>query len=251
MHSAPPTIAVQADVVTDATSLELSAAAVTAYAEADGDVCCFQIIEHAKEVLGDLVATHEHLVESAAAAVIAGSSCDDTTGTGSGEIDNDTVAAGKGTEEHWTFEPDSTRFKQPRRTFEVVDSDAGMPEIVHGDVFEDRKSRFQAHVAKVTTQREVDWVYQTLLQDKKIGRASHNVVYHRYRDPLTQIDCHDNDDDGETGAGSRLAEMMHLMGVTDVFVMVSRWCVVADHLTRVAVRHCPRAPHAAALPDPC
>ena len=37
------------------------------------------------------------------------------------------------------------------------------------------------------------------------------------------VQCSDNDDDGETGAGSRLAEMMQLMKVNNVFVMVSRY----------------------------
>lgn len=37
-----------------------------------------------------------------------------------------------------------------------------------------------------------------------------------------QVQCSGNDDDGEHGAGSRMAEMMHLMGVNNVFVMVSR-----------------------------
>lgn len=34
---------------------------------------------------------------------------------------------------------------------------------------------------------------------------------------------HDNDDDGESAAGGRLAEMIRLMGIDGVAVIVSRW----------------------------
>ena len=37
---------------------------------------------------------------------------------------------------------------------------------------------------------------------------------------LSYNDC---DDDGETAAGSRLAEILRIMGVTGVAVIVSRW----------------------------
>ena len=87
----------------------------------------------------------------------------------------------------------------------------------------DRKSKFEAHLAAVTTGAQVNWVYRTLLQDKRIARASHNVVSWRYFDAEKQVHCSDNDDDGEAGAGNRLAEMMHLMGANGVFVMVSRY----------------------------
>ena len=42
-------------------------------------------------------------------------------------------------------------------------------------------------------------------------KHQHPVIYHDY------------DDDGETAAGGRLAEMMRLMGVQNVAVIVSRW----------------------------
>lgn len=75
------------------------------------------------------------------------------------------------------------------------------------------RDRRDAHI-------QVNWVYQTLLRDKKIAKASHNVVSYRFHDAARGIDCHNNDDDGETGAGSRLAEVMHLIKAQNVFVMV-------------------------------
>lgn len=206
---------------------------MAAHEEAAGEVCCFQIVERAREILSDAELAHERL-----AALSLADSTESAHHAATVETDSTpTEAAHDEREEQWVFEPESSRFKQPRRTFAVVEPTVAMPEIVHGEIFEDRKSRFQAHAARVRTQREVDWVYQTLLQDKKIARASHNVVYYRYRDPVTNVDCHDNDDDGETGAGSRMAEMMHLMAVADVFVMVSRWCVQCL-TTFAALSHC-------------
>ena len=86
-----------------------------------------------------------------------------------------------------------------------------------------RKSKFEEHLEAVSTGAQVSWVYRTLLQDKRIARASHNVVSWRYFDENKQVQCSDNDDDGEAGAGNRFAEMMHLMGANGVFVMVSRY----------------------------
>ena len=90
-------------------------------------------------------------------------------------------------------------------------------------MIEDRKSKFEAHLAAVNCEQDVRWVHSQLLQDKRIARASHNVVCFRYFDDRKQVFVHDNDDDGETGAGNRLAEMMHLMQADNVFVMVTRW----------------------------
>ena len=41
--------------------------------------------------------------------------------------------------------------------------------------------------------------------------------------PDTGVVHHDFDDDGETAAGGRVAEMVRLMGVSDVAIIVTRW----------------------------
>lgn len=56
-----------------------------------------------------------------------------------------------------------------------------------------------------------------------MARATHNIFAYRFVDDKTKITHHDCDDDGETAAGARLAEMMRLMGVQNVAVIVSRW----------------------------
>lgn len=41
--------------------------------------------------------------------------------------------------------------------------------------------------------------------------------------PATHAQVADNDDDGESGAGAKLAALLELMGVQNVFVVVTRW----------------------------
>eukprot|EP01036_Dinobryon_divergens_P032740 gene32740-42394_t len=74
------------------------------------------------------------------------------------------------------------------------------PCIVHGPVTVEQKSSFQSHVAAVRSMEEV-------LRFRSASRILH----------------HDCDDDGETAAGARLAELLRLMHLDGVAVIVSRW----------------------------
>lgn len=62
----------------------------------------------------------------------------------------------------------------------------------------------------------------TLLANSKIAKATHNISAYRFlsRDGVQH---QDNDDDGESAAGGRLAHLLQLLGVNDVLVVVSRW----------------------------
>lgn len=88
---------------------------------------------------------------------------------------------------------------------------------------EDRKSIFQAHVAQVHSKEDVAEMTRILLSDRRIARATHNIMACRYRDAKTGALRQDNDDDGETAAGSRLAHLLGVIDATDVCVIVSRW----------------------------
>jgi hypothetical protein len=57
----------------------------------------------------------------------------------------------------------------------------------------------------------------------KCANATHNIFAFRFTHPETGIVHHDCDDDGECAAGTRMAEMMRLMGVSGVAVVVTRW----------------------------
>ncbi|XP_064399070.1 protein IMPACT-A-like isoform X2 [Halichondria panicea] len=100
---------------------------------------------------------------------------------------------------------------------------AQCPDILHGQPLTDRKSTFQAHLARVSSTDELETVIAVLKQNKKIATATHNImayrIYHEGRDTYQQ-DC---DDDGEAAAGGRLLHLLQIMDVRDVVVVVTRW----------------------------
>ncbi|RKP07954.1 ribosomal protein S5 domain 2-type protein, partial [Thamnocephalis sphaerospora] len=86
----------------------------------------------------------------------------------------------------------------------------------------DRKSIFVAHLAKVHSADDAKRVLDTLLMDRKIARATHNILAYRIvlsSGALLQ-DC---DDDGETAAGGRLLHLLQIVDVQNVVVVVTRW----------------------------
>jgi putative IMPACT (imprinted ancient) family translation regulator len=74
----------------------------------------------------------------------------------------------------------------------------------------------------VCSKEEVELFRATLTADRKIAKATHNMVAYRIVD-ARGIEMYDNDEDGEAGAGHRLSELLRLMNATNVVVMVSRW----------------------------
>ncbi|KAJ2162297.1 hypothetical protein GGF46_000788 [Coemansia sp. RSA 552] len=96
------------------------------------------------------------------------------------------------------------------------------PKIITGPAFEMKKSVFVGHVARVKTAGDVEAVRSTLLQDKKIAQATHNILAYRIKLENGSI-SQDNDDDGETAAGKRLGHLLQLLGAEDVMVVVTRW----------------------------
>lgn len=86
----------------------------------------------------------------------------------------------------------------------------------------DRGSTFIAFAREVHSENDVFHYLQTLKTDRKISRASHNMVAYRIQnDNGTRIsDC---DDDGETAAGGRMLHLLTIMDVWNVLVVVSRW----------------------------
>ena len=53
------------------------------------------------------------------------------------------------------------------------------PEIVTGDIIEDRKSVFQGHTATVKSIEDVKLVINKLYENKKIAQATHNMYAYR------------------------------------------------------------------------
>ncbi|CAL8093283.1 unnamed protein product [Calicophoron daubneyi] len=100
-------------------------------------------------------------------------------------------------------------------------------DIIQGSTLVDRKSVFQAHCARVSSLAEVSSFVSTLLEDRKISTATHNILAYRIivrgsggHPDSVLADC---DDDGETHAGGRLLHLLTLSDAQNVVVMVSRW----------------------------
>jgi len=93
------------------------------------------------------------------------------------------------------------------------------PEIVTGEVLEDRKSVFQAHTASVHSPEEVKLVLSKLLTNKKIAQATHNILAFRIFLPEKKIWLSDCDDDGEDAAGGRLLHLLEILDVTNRLVV--------------------------------
>ncbi|XP_057872356.1 uncharacterized protein LOC131078626 isoform X1 [Cryptomeria japonica] len=95
--------------------------------------------------------------------------------------------------------------------------------IVHGVSFTEKRSTFQAHLSPVTGTDQVEMVIGTLLQNRKIAAATHNIMAYRIAIPEKGTILQDYDDDGETAAGSRLLHLLQIVDATNVVVVVSRW----------------------------
>lgn len=101
-------------------------------------------------------------------------------------------------------------------------------EVLHGEPFHPPKGGpaecFQAHAARVTSMGQVRWVLAELLSDRRVARATHNMLAYRFVDAARPgVLVSDNDDDGESSSGQKLASLLELTGATDVLVVVSRW----------------------------
>jgi hypothetical protein len=79
------------------------------------------------------------------------------------------------------------------------------PAIFTSEALLDRKSSFIAHVAEVHNVHEVKVVVAHLLQNKKIAKATHNILAYRITMPDGKV-LQDNDDDGESAAGGNFSE---------------------------------------------
>eukprot|EP00607_Mallomonas_marina_P008761 CAMPEP_0182419032 /NCGR_PEP_ID=MMETSP1167-20130531/3388_1 /TAXON_ID=2988 /ORGANISM="Mallomonas Sp, Strain CCMP3275" /LENGTH=342 /DNA_ID=CAMNT_0024593607 /DNA_START=70 /DNA_END=1098 /DNA_ORIENTATION=- len=117
---------------------------------------------------------------------------------------------------------DETKIKGRRETERGEMSVDVCVDIVHGEVVIEKKSSFQAHVCVVKSWRDVETFRETLLQDKRIATATHNIFACRFVCPLSGRILHEHDDDGEAAAGGRLAELLRLMAVENAAVIVTR-----------------------------
>lgn len=105
----------------------------------------------------------------------------------------------------------------------VLEEEAQMP-FFQSQPIVDRKSKFIAHLAPVQSLEDVRKAVQYLRHQKEISIAHHPAIWaYRFRDPTTERLCADMDDDGETGASSRIMFLMEQLQVEGWVVVVTRW----------------------------
>ena len=116
--------------------------------------------------------------------------------------------------------------------FGQIDEEVGL--VIHqGPVVEVTKSKFQCFLCVVTSMEEVSAFRRAIVSSKACAKATHNMFAYRFYEGL--IAHHDYDDDGETGAASKMAEMLRTMNLVaaekgidgdpgrGMAVIVSRW----------------------------
>ena len=65
-------------------------------------------------------------------------------------------------------------------------------------------------------------MHSTLMQDKKIANATHNMVAYRFEKESGDLEEH-RDDDGEGGAGDKMLFVLRARDARNVMVLVTRW----------------------------
>lgn len=127
---------------------------------------------------------------------------EDTTGITSGHPSDDTIEQ----QESGSLEAEATTTVK----------------VTHGPLEVERKSAFQAHVAQVASVEEVREVLAYVLSLPRVRKATHSMWAYRIVTPNGAV-LADNEDDGESGAGTKLAELCANMEVTQGLCIVSRW----------------------------
>ncbi|KAJ3185263.1 eIF2 kinase Gcn2p negative regulator [Gaertneriomyces sp. JEL0708] len=173
----------------------------------DGQVCMYDLIEGLREMLA--VEDDERSVMHDESATIS-SSTEDISFT-SKSSDDERIPDPNPHDGHEQSSEEPSSDDQPATPWTVA------PAIT------ERKSVFIGRALSVTSPAEATHAIQSLVRsDKRIQRATHNITAYRIVRENGSV-LQDNDDDGETAAGSRLAHLLQIMDVRNVVVVVSRW----------------------------
>lgn len=95
-------------------------------------------------------------------------------------------------------------------------------QIVQAEPIMDRKSAFVGRACKITDPSQVPLILAYLQSDRAIARAAHPVI-NAWRCTVGGVVHQDNNDDGETAAGGRLAHLLQILDVDNVLVIVTRY----------------------------
>ncbi|TFK72047.1 UPF0029-domain-containing protein [Pluteus cervinus] len=102
-----------------------------------------------------------------------------------------------------------------------ADLPAGI-EIFTAEPIIDRKSQFIGRACRISEPTEVPLILAHLMADRRISRAAHPII-NAWRCQVGNVLHQDNDDDGETAAGGRLAHLLQILELNNVLVIVTRY----------------------------
>ncbi|KAI0797136.1 ribosomal protein S5 domain 2-type protein [Abortiporus biennis] len=94
--------------------------------------------------------------------------------------------------------------------------------IFEAEPITDRKSSFVGRACKISDPSEVPLILNYLMSDRRIARAAHPII-NAWRCQVGNVLHQDNDDDGETAAGGRLAHLLQILEINNVLVIVTRY----------------------------
>jgi len=103
--------------------------------------------------------------------------------------------------------------------------DVALPEgikLIEAEPIVDRRSVFVGRACQISHPSQVPLILNHLMSDRHIARAAHPII-NAWRCQVGNVLHQDNDDDGETAAGGRLAHLLSIMEINNVLVVVTRW----------------------------
>ncbi|KAF6761959.1 ribosomal protein S5 domain 2-type protein [Ephemerocybe angulata] len=134
------------------------------------------------------------------------------------EASGSTATASGGTRESGASQ---AKRKHAEDSAEVVEMPPGI--VLHvGEAIQDRKSTFIGRACQITDPSQVPQILSHLMSDRRIARAAHPII-NAWRCQVGALLHQDNDDDGETAAGGRLAHLLQILEVNNVLVVVTRY----------------------------
>lgn len=86
----------------------------------------------------------------------------------------------------------------------------------------DRRSKFIATLFHVESEEDVGNALKTLMKKKKYLKATHNIYAYRLKTKDSKI-IEKKKDDGETGAGIRILNLLQKNNVINILIIVTRW----------------------------
>ncbi|KAI0268224.1 imprinted and ancient [Gloeopeniophorella convolvens] len=86
--------------------------------------------------------------------------------------------------------------------------------LVEAEPIVDRKSAFVGRACRISDPEQVPAVLAYLMADRRIAKAAHPII-NAWRCQVGNILFQDNDDDGETAAGGRLAHLLQILAARD------------------------------------